>query len=161
QPTGYNGPPPPWAGAPPTDPHAPAWPMLVNPAVSTSAGEFGSVTPGAPRLLAPAWHSVLRGMGLLPATTLVLFITVVFARLFVLVGQPDPDLLKIMFMIVIPVAILSSLGILIGTALCCLVPPETKLRGLVIAASAALFLCLMSLLLAIFLHLAQGGPTFA
>jgi hypothetical protein len=129
--------------------------------VSTSASDFASVTPGAPRLLAPGWHTVVRGLGLLPATTLVLFITVVLGRLTILAAPADTDVMKIVLLIVIPIAVLSSLGILIGTALCCLVPPETKLRGLAIASSAALFLCLLSLLLASFLHLAQGGTSFA
>ncbi len=157
---GYNGPAPPWAGAA-KDPSAPAWPTLVNPAVSTSAGEFGSVSPGAPKLLSPGWHTVLRGMGLLPAATLVLFITIVLGRLTILVAPAEPELLKIVLLIAVPIAILSSMAILIGTGLCCLVPADTKLRGLAIAATAALFLCLLSLLMAIFLHLAQGGPTFA
>jgi hypothetical protein len=158
---GYSGPAPPWASAPPKDPSAPAWPTLVNPAVSTAAGEFGSVSPGAPKLLAPGWHTVLRGMGLLPAATLVLFITIVLGRLTILVAPAEPEVLKIVLLIAVPIAILSSMAIMVGTGLCCLVPADTKLRGLALAATAAMFLCLLSLLLAIFLHLAQSGATFA
>lgn len=161
---GYSGPAPPWANAPKA-PDAPAWPTLVNPAVSTAAAEFGSVTPGAPKLLAPGWHTVLRGMTLLPPATLALFITIVLARLTILVSPADPDVykdvVKVVLLIAVPIAILSSMGIMVGTGLCCLVPSETKLRGLALAATAALFLCLLSLLMAVFLHLAQGGPTFA
>jgi hypothetical protein len=157
----YQGPPPPWASAAPKDPKAPEWPWLVQPSVGVAAAELQSVTPGAPRLLAPGWHMVLRGMNLMPISLLVVFITIVLTRLLILLFEPEPDTLKVVLLIAVPIAILGALATLVGTGLCCLVPPESKLRGLAIAAAGAFFLALLGLLMATFLHLAQRGPSFA
>ena len=48
-----------------------------------------------------------------------------------LLTTPDIQTLKIVLLIVIPIVVLSALAMLIGKGLCCLVPSETKLRGLV------------------------------
>jgi hypothetical protein len=158
---GYEGPAPPWASAPPKDPAAPEWPWLVNAKVGVAAGEFASVAPGAPRTLAPGWHMVLRGMGLLPPAVIVIFITLVLARLFVLLYQPDVQTLKIVLLIVIPIVILAALAMLIGKGLCCLVPSETKLRGLAIAAAFAIFLGMLGAMTTIFFRIILAQPSFA
>src|SRR4029077_799877 len=66
----------------------------------------------------------------------------------------------IMLLIVIPIVILSALAMLIGKGLCCLVPSETKLRGLAIAATFAIFLGMMGTMMAIFLRLVLAQPGF-
>jgi hypothetical protein len=156
---GYDGPTPPWQVGR-RDPGAPEWPWLVGPQPTAAGGpayNWDAVRGGEMRL-APGWHMVLRGMGLPPGALIVLYVVLVFARLFVLLQNPETETIKIILLVVIPVSIIAALVIVAGAALCCLVPRESRLRGWAIAAAAGVFFCMLSALMVLFLNFVMRQP---
>src|SRR5262249_40218811 len=108
--------------------------------------------------LAPGWHIVLRGMGLLPGSLIVLFATLALSFLFKQLTRAEPDMHKIALLIAIPITIISALVAVIGVGLCSLVPLESKLRGWALGSTLACFFCLLSSVMASFLSLVLNQP---
>lgn len=159
---GYEGPAPPWQVAP-RDSGGPEWPWLVGAKASGPGPAYNweGVRGGEAMRLAPGWHMVLRGMGLLPGGLIVVYVVLVFSRLFVLLTSPEPDSLKFVLLVIIPISILASMVAAAGMGLCCLVPPESKLRGWAVAAAAGTFFGLLSGLMVVFLNFVMRQPGWA
>ncbi|MBL8798275.1 MAG: hypothetical protein JNM56_30555 [Planctomycetia bacterium] len=160
---GYDGPAPPWQQAGTQPKHGPEWPWLVGaapPPDGTQQYDWQKVQPMSADMvrLAPGWHKVRLGMSLLPAASMLVFVTLVLMRLLVLMIQPEPYLLKILLLIGIPITILGLLGCLLGCGLCCLVPQVGKLRNLALCAAGAIFLAILAAMLAVFLSFALEDP---
>jgi hypothetical protein len=155
---GYDGPTPPWQVGR-RDPGAPEWPWLVGAQPTAAAGPgYNWEAVRAGEVLAPGWHMVNRGMGLLPGAMIVLYIVLVFSRLFVLLTNPETETIKIILLVVIPISVIASLLLVGGAALCCLVPAESRLRGWAIAAAAGVFFCMLSALMVVFLNFVMRQP---
>jgi hypothetical protein len=156
----YEGPAPPWQASA-KDPHAPEWPWLVQPAVQAVMGpeDLSTLSPMERALrLAPGWHMVLRGLGLLPGSLIVIFTSLALTVLYVILFRPDDDSQKVLLLVIIPVVVISVLAVLTGIGLCCLVPGDSKLRPWAIGAAGTIFLGTVAGLLALFFRLLLNMP---
>lgn len=159
-PDGYDGPVPPWQkqAAATAAPQGPEWPWLVQPNVS--GYDWRSVQPQTPEALrlAPGWHMVLRGLTLLPGALIVVFATLALARLFVLLAQPEPDGMKLVLLIMVPMTVLGAAAAIVSMGLCCLAPEDSKLRPLATAATAAVFFGMLAAMVAVFTTFVINKP---
>lgn len=97
-----------------------------GPAGAGLNGVRGSVSSS----LAPGWHMVLRGLGIIPPSLLVVAATIFFSRIFLFLAAPEKETREIVLLIAVPMTVLGTIAAVLGAALCCLVPPESGLRKL-------------------------------
>ncbi len=97
------------------------------------------------------WHMVRRGLGLVPACLVTVAATLFLSRVFLYLVNPEPEVRELVLLVAIPVTVIGSIAAVLGAAMSCLVPPESGVRKLALAASGCLggFLLVMLLTLAI------------
>lgn len=99
--------------------------------------ELNGVRTSAASLLAPGWHMVIRGLGVIPPSLLIVAVTIFLGRTF-LYFVTDRDIYDLALLVSVPVTILGTLAAVLGTVMCCLVPPESGTRKLALAAGGCL-----------------------
>ncbi|MBY0525691.1 MAG: hypothetical protein K2R98_19960 [Gemmataceae bacterium] len=125
----------------PQIPYGPVWGGIgeTRPRRSPTAGgaEFNGVTPAGSKL-DPGWHMVRRGLNLIPISLFIVFLVLAGSRAFLAFASPGPKVTETVLLISIPIAIISTVVAMLGTAMCCLVPGLPVARKMAIGSTGCL-----------------------
>ncbi len=127
----------------------PAWMNSDSPATAPEPRrprvgyDWSSVRNGVASRLGSGWHQVRRGLSIMPGSLTTAFFLLIASRSFLVMADPGPRVEELVLLLAVPLCVLGTIVALVGSGLCILVPKESGLRPLAIAATACLFGCLV------------------
>jgi hypothetical protein len=88
--------------------------------------------------LPTGWHMVRRGLSIIPPAVLIALFVLLGTVAFLKMADPDRTTYEVVMLLVVPVTVLSLTAAVLGGAMCSLVPAESGLRKLALAAAGCL-----------------------
>jgi hypothetical protein len=113
-------------------------PVMTAPAQAPATASLFDLQNGAFSRLPSGWHMVRRGLGIIPPAVLTAVFVLLGTVAFLKMADPDRTTYEMVMLLVVPVTVLSLTAAVLGGAMCSLVPPESGLRKVALAAAACL-----------------------